>query len=106
MGSQDFEVEGCKASGSESEIDWITLDEVNRLIYESRGDAAPDDADGFLTSFEWADHWGVHERTAQRKIAKLARIGKVESRSVIRQSPTTNRSYQCYAYKLVLDKTD
>lgn len=82
MGSQDFEVEGCKASGSESEIDWITLEEVEGLLRQQ----ALSDTEGFRTTLEWAKHWGIGTRTAGRKIAGLVKLGVAEARKVFRRN--------------------
>lgn len=101
MEPEAIEAKGRETSGSESTIDWITLDEVNALIYDEPK-ISPDDLGEFLTSAEWAAHWGIHERTAQRKLAKLGKIGKTEAIHVTRQG-MNGYSYQCLAYRIIRD---
>lgn len=94
MGLQDSKAQGCKATSSEGEIDWITLDEVNALLMEAQGE--PED-DGFYTSKEWALRWGVSRQTALTKLMQLSKHGLAESRDVIRRN-SRGHLYPTVAY--------
>jgi hypothetical protein len=98
MASQNSEVERRTASSSEGVVDWITLEEVDALIRKASGEPNTD-TEGFLTSLEWSQLWGIHERTAQRKLAVLKRAGKAEVCQVTRYN-VLNHPYKCPGYRV------
>lgn len=98
MESQDSQVEECEATGSESEVDWITLDEINALIDQAQGEPEIG-KDGFYTSHEWAKQWGVSRQTASTKFRLLLEHDMAETRDVVRRS-TRGYLYPSIAYRI------
>ena len=92
---EDTEVQTGKATGHQSLAE-ITIEDIERLVRNVK----PEEYEGFLTSKELAQTWGMSTRAVQRRLTKLNDVGLLGLKQVPRRD-IQGRRYWCTGYKLI-----